>query len=453
MIKISQRFVEDEVTELKKSTSELKEGIISIVSILNKHHGGKLYFGIKNNGDVIGQDISEKTLRDVSKVIVDNIEPKIYPAVTNIKIDDKDCILVEFEGDDTPYLAYGRAYIRVADEDKQLSMKELRKLVIKNEMDNGKWDSLESDKTIDDVNEEVLKDYIKRARDAKRIPFDYTNKKDVLNKLRLLNGDKLLNAGKVLFCDDNRVVLQMAIFATDTKTTFIDIDRKEGNIFDLIKTGQDYIRKNIIWEVEITNKRNEYPEIPLDSIREAITNSYAHKSYLDPKGVEISIFKDRVEIYNPGTFPEEYTPIDYIENKAHSIFRNPLIAEILYKSQDVDSYASGIKRMYDECTKNNVKLDFREEKIGFTIIFYRKDYSYMIGANGTKVGTNIRNSSDVENDIVNLLKEDERITQREISAKLNVPLRTLKRIMNNMQENRLIKRIGSNRSGYWEILK
>lgn len=96
--------------------------------------------------------------------------------------------------------------------------------------------------------------------------------------------------------------------------------------------------------------------------------------YQDPKGVEISIFKDRLEIYNPGTFPEQYTPNDYIENKAHSIFRNPLITEILYKSQDAESYSSGIRRMYEECKANDVKLEFREEKTGFTIIFYRKDY-------------------------------------------------------------------------------
>ena len=97
-------FLENEVIEFKKTTSELKEGIISIVSILNKHQNGKLYFGIKDNGEVIGQEVSTKTIRDVSKAISENIEPKIYPTVNKIKLNDKDCILVEFEGDDIPYL-------------------------------------------------------------------------------------------------------------------------------------------------------------------------------------------------------------------------------------------------------------------------------------------------------------------------------------------------------------
>ena len=153
-------FLENEVIEFKKTTGELKEGIISIVSILNKHQGGKLYFGIKDNGEIIGQDVSSKTIREVSKTISENIEPKIYPVVNKVKLNDKDCILVEFEGDDIPYLAFGRAYMRVGDEDRQLSMKEIRKIILKDENEIGKWESKVSDYTIDDIDEELLKEII-----------------------------------------------------------------------------------------------------------------------------------------------------------------------------------------------------------------------------------------------------------------------------------------------------
>lgn len=85
--KLNNKFQEDEVTEFKKSTSELKEAIVSIVAILNKHKGGKLYFGIKDDGTIVDQQISSKTLRAVSEAITTNIEPRIYPKVTNIKIE------------------------------------------------------------------------------------------------------------------------------------------------------------------------------------------------------------------------------------------------------------------------------------------------------------------------------------------------------------------------------
>ena len=80
------KFEESETLEFKKSTSELKEAVISIGAILNKHQKGKLYFGIKNDGTVIGHGIGKKTLRDISKTISDHIEPKIFPKINEITL-------------------------------------------------------------------------------------------------------------------------------------------------------------------------------------------------------------------------------------------------------------------------------------------------------------------------------------------------------------------------------
>lgn len=79
------KFKESEKRELKKSTSELKEAVVSIAAILNKHQMGDLYFGIRNDGAVIGQIVTDKTLRDISKTISDHIEPKVYPVVEKLK--------------------------------------------------------------------------------------------------------------------------------------------------------------------------------------------------------------------------------------------------------------------------------------------------------------------------------------------------------------------------------
>lgn len=369
-------FLENEVIEFKKTTGELKEGIISIVSILNKHQSGKLYFGIKDNGEIIGQDVSSKTIREVSKAISENIEPKIYPVVNKVKLNDKDCILVEFEGDDIPYLAFGRAYMRVGDEDRQLSMKEIRKIILKDENEIGKWESKVSDYIIDDIDEELLKEFIEKGRKAKRINFPYTNKEEILRKLSLVNkNNELLNAGYILFAKEAKLEMQMAIFATETKLTFLDIDQVFGNIFELIEVGEGYIRKNIKWPVNFKSgsmERVEIPEIPLEAIREALINSLIHRDFKNPKSNEIAIYKDRIEIFNPGEFPEGYKPEDFIEGKEGSMPRNPLIANTLYLSKDIEKWGSGFKRITDECKAENVKVEFKIKKSGFTVIFYRK---------------------------------------------------------------------------------
>ena len=116
---------ETETLEFKKTTGELKEAVVSIAAILNKHQKGELYFGIRPDGTPVGQQISEKTLREISQEIANHVEPRIYPEISMVNIDGKDCIHVSFEGHNAPYFAYNVARIRVADEDKIMSQREL----------------------------------------------------------------------------------------------------------------------------------------------------------------------------------------------------------------------------------------------------------------------------------------------------------------------------------------
>ena len=117
--------METETLEYKKSTGEMKEAVISIASILNKHQKGELYFGVRNDGTPIGQIVNEKTLREVSQAIANHIEPQIFPSITSVVIDGKDCIRVSFEGYNTPYFAYGIARLRIADEDLMMTREQL----------------------------------------------------------------------------------------------------------------------------------------------------------------------------------------------------------------------------------------------------------------------------------------------------------------------------------------
>lgn len=125
------RFKETETVEYKRSTSELKEAIISIAAILNKHHKGELYFGIQDDGIVVGQQIGKSTIKDISKSIADHIDPKIYPDISIQKIAGKSCIHVDFLGHEGLYSAYGRFYLRAGEEDKKLSTNEIERLVEK----------------------------------------------------------------------------------------------------------------------------------------------------------------------------------------------------------------------------------------------------------------------------------------------------------------------------------
>ncbi|MCL2831562.1 MAG: putative DNA binding domain-containing protein [Treponema sp.] len=255
---------ETEILEFKKTTAELKEGVISMSAILNKHGGGEIYFGIHNNGTVLGQQIGDATLRDISQAVSSGLEPKIFPTIKVVYLDNKPCIHIAFTGDDAPYFAYGRTYIRVA---------------------------------------------------------------------------------------------------------------------ALIKIAEKYIIKNIRWRVVFDGslQRNEIPEIPMDAVREVIINSFCHRDYKSSQNNEVTIHSNRIEIYNPGTFPDGLTPNDFIGGTARSIKRNPLLAQLMYYVKDIESFGTGLKRITDACNAAGVKVEFKMLKLGFSVIFYRPEISISDG--------------------------------------------------------------------------
>ncbi len=101
---------ESETVELKKSLAELKEGPISMAAMLNKHRRGELWFGVAPNGQSVGLEISEKTLRDVSQTIGTHIEPRIYPHIQAQIVNGKPCVHIAFDGQEAPYFAYVNAF-------------------------------------------------------------------------------------------------------------------------------------------------------------------------------------------------------------------------------------------------------------------------------------------------------------------------------------------------------
>ena len=441
---------ESETVELKKSTSELKEGIISISSILNKHKAGKLYFGIGNDGSVLGQDVTHNTLRDVSKAISDHIEPRIYPEIKKEVINGKSCVSVAFAGEHLPYFAYGRAYMRVADEDRPVSSSELKKLIIRLSVNS--WENLASDKKLADVNKNTLVEFIKKANDVKRINFKFTNVKDILEKLHLIKDGRLLKAAEVLFCDDNTNEIQAAVFAGKDKLTFLDIRQFKGNILQLKEQAQAYIKEHMNWRANLTGTgREEIPEVPLRAIEEAVVNSLCHRDYSVMKGNEVAFFKDRIEIFNVGEFPEGKRPQDYIHGKGESVLRNPLIANTLFLSQDIERWGSGIKRIFESCRNSGVRSDFETTSTGFRVIFHRPE-NFGGATGGLSEGLNEGLNEGLKSTLL-AIKNKPGIKAREISTVADRPLKTIERHISQLIKVGKIERKGSRKTGGYFVLK
>ena len=426
---------ETEYIEFKKSTSELNEAMQSISAMLNKNGKGKIYFGVKNNGDAIGQQISDNTLRDISRKIYEDIKPTIYPSIHEVE-NTPGVIEVEFIGQDKPYSAKGKFYIRSFDEDKQIDIKELLKLIYHNDSSNIIWEKLETDESIEDIDKDLFLDYLERARKCGRINDTNNDIPTNLKKLGLLTNNHLNNAGRVLFSKNKPLTLKLCVFASDAKLSFIDIQRFEGNIFELAKKGQDYIKEHINYEAKIINdKRIEVPEIPLSAIREAVLNSLVHSSFSETTYNEIYLTPSVVSIFNPGTFPSGYDPIDFAYNGVESILRNPLISKVLYYSNDIDSSSTGFRRIFKECEETKIKVTCLKKDQGFEICFHR-------------VNSKI---TEEEKIIINEISNNPSINTNELSNKINKSRRTTLGIIKSLKDKGIIERIGNSRNGKWII--
>ncbi len=493
---------ESETVELKKSLAELHAGLVSISAILNKHGRGELWFGVKDNGLPVGAGASEKTLRDISQAIASHIEPRLYPHVSLESVGQAVCVKVSFEGQETPYYAYGRAYMRVADEDRQLSAKELERLIMDKHSERLRWDTQTSHLTVDDLDAGAVKRFVKQAGQ----PWDTSD--NALEKLGLLKRGKLLNAAPLFFAKEPPMELRCAVFATTDSATIIDRHDFKGSILELIEEAQKYVLKNIHIGMRLKGLyREDVPEISTEALREAIINAFCHRDYRDPDYVQVAVFKDRVEIRSPGGLYGGLTLEDL--RKGHvSRRRNPLIAELFRRIDMVEAWGRGMPLIL----KNEPDVKFREVAGIFIVSFDRPSFgadadmtvetpnetpkqppdssvktrvkntgtttqetaqetlqkttqenattkgfdterSLKTRAIETGVTTQETSERTTQEKLVFLLTNNPMMTRRELAVSVGISSDGVKYHLNTLKAAGIIKHVGSTKAGHWKVLK
>jgi ATP-dependent DNA helicase RecG len=451
---------ESEIVELKKSLAELHAGLVSISAILNKHGRGELWFGIKDNGQVVGLPASAKTLRDISQAIAAHIEPRIYPKITAETLDQAVCIKLAFEGTETPYYAYGRAYMRVADEDRQLSARELERLIVAKNQGQYAWDSAIADKKVTDLDEGKLRAFVGRAR------LTWDNPVNALTKLGLLKNGQVLNAATLFFDRDASMQLRCAVFGTQESAMILDRHDFDGDILELIEEAQKYILKNIHIGMRLEGLyRVDVPEIPVEALREAIINAFCHRDYRDPDYVQVAVFKDRVEIRSPGCLYGLIT-IDDLRKGFVSQRRNPLIADLFRRIEMVEAWGRGMPLIL----KQVPDVIFREVGNLFIVSFNRPSFvegetplietpkktskasTKKFGKESSVKKFGKESSVKTGQKILALLATQREMTIPELAVKLALAPRTIEKQIVQLRNTGQLLRVGGRKLGHWEVL-
>ena len=439
--------IESETLEFKKTTAELDKAVCNIASMLNKHGQGTVYFGVAPNGDVIGQQINASSLNDVAKKIKETIQPMIYPEIREESLDGKTVIRVDFRGTEKPYSAFGRYYKRIFDRTEEMTPGELKQMMAATDY-SSYWENNLTSFGLEALDNEALKSFYKKAVSCGRLDeMPEYDEVALLTGLGLYENGKMTNAGYYLFSNKKPVVLKLAVYVSDERLNFSDIARWEDNIFNLIGKAFAYIKEHINWSVKIhdSTSRVEMPEIPIEAIREIVVNSFAHADYRGFSENEISITPTKIEIYNPGEFPENFTPETFVKQKMKSMPRNKMILNTLYKSKDVEIFGSGFRKVYAFCNKEGIKTEFDSGNGGFSFVFYRDN-------NKKNVTKNVTIKKVKTEDLVYMtLKDNPTQTREAIAKKLNKTVRTIQRALDKLSDSGRINRIGSPKKGYWEV--
>ncbi len=455
---------ETEQVEHKKSTSELKEGARSIASMLNKHRHGVLYFGVMKNGDVVGQQVAESTLREISQTISHSINPAIYPTIEELHTDDgKSYVRVAFEGFDPPYACKNAYYIRVADEDRPMEADMLEAMMLERAYRKSPWDGRASSRPIADVDEEVLRRFVDRGRARGRIAFEYKDVVSTLSSLGLLVGDELSNAAEVLFCPSKDVQLKMGVFVDHRRTEVLDMHHEYGTLFDLVDKAELYIINNIRRRFVLTGERtrDEVPEIPRKVIREALLNAYAHRVWSKSGYVQIDIYHDAVDIISPGWFIDGQNPEEHLDGESTSSdTRNKLIAGTLFRSGDIESSGLGMRMIRDLCDEAGVRVTYEKISFGTKLTFHRldpydenpaeqvRDTAGYCGILRDKFGDEL---SDTELSVIKFIGENGRVTASEVMGHEQLGERWTQTILKQLIEKGIVQRTGAARSTRYSL--
>ncbi|NDO48428.1 winged helix-turn-helix transcriptional regulator [Lachnospiraceae bacterium MD335] len=424
--------METELIEFKKTTGELKEGIVSLASMLNKNGKGTLYFGVRNDGEVLGQQIGDRTLREISQGIANAIKPQIIPTIIIELCDDKNVIKVSAEGDEKPYSAYGKYYMRSADEDREISPQQLRNLML------SVSDSIAS---IEANNQALTFEQLKMLYAGNNLTLRENTFEQNLN---LLTRDGTYNLMAAILADVNSYSIKVAVFRGTDKTDLVR--RNEYGykcMLVAVKQVLDYMEalNDTVVDVE-GSLRKETKLFDFPCFREAWLNACLHNRWSRQTPPAVYMFENRIEILSVGGLPDGLTLEEFYEGKSKPV--NLELQQIMVQLDYIEQTGHGVPLIVSKYGKE--AFDITENFITVTIPLNREIKSKSDVKKDKKLLTD---SKDKE--LLMLMKENSSISVSEMSRQVGLGTTTITKRIRRLKEEGFVERKGAKKKGQWIV--
>ncbi|MFQ6072835.1 MAG: RNA-binding domain-containing protein [Methanosarcinales archaeon] len=446
---------ESDKIEFKTSLSDL-DRTVEIISGLANASGGKILVGVSNSGKVLGIEIGKDTIERVTNKILTNTEPKIYPKITVQEVDGKKIIVIDIkESMDKPVLAFGRPFKRVGKSTVKISKDEYERMILEKHKDKIQFDIQICEARFEDIDEEKVKWYLEKREKFRGIPkpkeMDF---EDLLINIgaakKTEKGIKLNNAGLLFFGKNpQRFIPQVRLMlvrfeGTEISRTTLDSFDCSGTLWEMLEQAEDFIRKNIRlfgFRTQFSFRRIDKSEYPLDAIREAIINALIHRDYFATPDIKVFIFDDRIEITNPGSFPEGVTP-----EKPMHVPRNHVLCQLMKDIGFIEKYGSGIYFMKNICKEYGIPEPKFEIDEYWTKVIFKSGGKAIVIPEIEKLGVEL---NDRQRKILGVILEYGKITNKEYAKIFQISRNTATNDLAKLADIGLIKRIGKGRGCYY----
>jgi ATP-dependent DNA helicase RecG len=412
--------------------------------------GGKIYIGKSDKGEVVGIDNAKKLLEDIPNKVRDILG--ILVDVNLHEIEKGVFLEIIVEPQPFPVNYKGQYHYRSGSTKQELKGAALDKFML--EKKGKKWDGVPvPNVSVDDLKNETFEFFKKRAIVSKRIDESVLTEKNIniLENLRLTEKPYLKRASILLFHPDPEryftgAYIKIGYFQTDTELIFQD--EVKGNLFEQVEKTIEilftkYIKAIISYEGIHRVETYEYPK---DAVREAILNALAHKDYSMGVPIQISVYDEKLMIWNYGQLPEDWT-VENLKQKHSSIPYNPDIANAFFRAGFVESWGRGTIKIIEQCKEHGLpKPEFENSGKDFWVIF-RKDIYNEISLK--KLGINERQIKAVL-----YAKENNRISNKEYQSINNVSKRTATNDLTELVDKfKILNKIGTSGAGiYYKLM-
>ena len=300
--------------------------------------------------------------------------------------------------------------------------------------------------------------FLRQARALRGLKMAETASMDeVLTHFKLLldDGHAISNAAILLFGKDPQSFLlsseiKCAHWPTcERRKPILSYQIYKGTLFELIDMAVEFVLARIDLSVGTRDVSPQAPrdwEIPKSVVAEAIANAVAHRDYASTGSVQVELFPDRLLVMNPGTINPGLTKEMLF--KVHASYpNNPRIADPLFYTKHIERLGTGLTDLFDACRAASLPDPKIEIEGGtYSITIFRSTRQVADKNGGLKSGV-------VDKDkILSLISSNPRITISAISSALGCGKRTVERIVSELKSSGTITRIGSRKSGYWQLL-